>query len=288
MPGPTHLKLTGSFNSSLSSSLLIRRLSKFNGDKQDLNSQIIWDDTFPSATSWPTNNYPRRRHHPTYYKRMRRSAGEWVNQIPNIESLLVMNPLHMRQTTVLCEGSRQDRETHLVQNSCEGFSLDTAFSSAFTCRGKSPKVSKKSRQTGSYWTVFQISYGTNERWIERMWPPCSCALWRRWLAAWRSRPFAWLAQPGCNHTDLITSCLHFFILCVCTSKNFVIAFCIKLAAWQTFGLCWRLALLLFGLATRTQAGIGVLEHNIRTIYRMRGKFRSNYLFGFSSALNCSY
>ena len=49
----------------------------------------------------------------------------------------------MKQTTVLCEGSRQDRATHLVQNSCEGFSLDTAFSSAFTCRGKSPKVNNK-------------------------------------------------------------------------------------------------------------------------------------------------
>ena len=39
MPGPTHLKLTGSFNSSLSSSLLIRRLSKFN-DEQDLNLKL--------------------------------------------------------------------------------------------------------------------------------------------------------------------------------------------------------------------------------------------------------
>lgn len=153
MPGPTHLKLTGSFNSSLSSSLLIRRLSKFNDDI----IMIIMISRI-SASNYLRRHFPRVkwRHNPTYYKRIRRSAGEWVNQIPNIESLLVINLLHMRQTTVLCEGSRQDRATHLVQNSCEGFSLDTAFSSAFTCRGKSPEVNNKITTSWVVLDGFQI------------------------------------------------------------------------------------------------------------------------------------
>ena len=40
------------------------------------------------------------------------------------------------QAKVLREGSTHQRGTHLVQKSCEGFSLETAFNSAFTWREK--------------------------------------------------------------------------------------------------------------------------------------------------------
>ena len=125
-PGPTHLKLTGSFKSSLSWSLLLSRLPR-----------SAWR---PTSLLWAAGSCKS-------YSTLSKKAGKvflWT-QLSTLPS-----PWYDRERFELITSH------HLRQ----------------------------------------------QNWLKFWEKPCFCVPWKRWPAAWISKPFVWLAPPSCNRTDL--------------------------------------------------------------------------------------